>query len=144
MAKESDTRQWLVKLLRKNGAHAMAVDNESCYPGTPDVNYCFKGIYRGHTEGWIEIKRLESWPARPSTVVRIPHFSPQQRIWLQQRTAAGGVCFILLHVGRQKILLHAAFAAGHIGKDWTRDDILAHRVGLHDFTDAALVAVLLE
>ena len=59
-------------------------------PGVPDVNY---------TYGWIELKYLERWPVRPTTPVRIEHFTKQQRVWLTRRVVAGGRAFLLLKVG---------------------------------------------
>ena len=50
------------------------------HPGTPDVNLVGR---------WIELKCIPAWPVRDTTVVRIPHYTPQQRVWLYRRTSAG-------------------------------------------------------
>jgi hypothetical protein len=92
-------RQELVKLLKPIGA--MAVENR-VLPGTPDVNYI---------EGWIELKWLRSWPVGADTVVRIEHFTPQQRVWHFRRRRAGGQSWFLLRCKREWLLLDGAVAA---------------------------------
>lgn len=77
-------------------------------PGTPDVSYSMKvatedrGMGRftyAHTEGWIELKEMKQFPPeRTSTIFRVPHYTPQQRIWLMRRDRAGGNVWILLRV----------------------------------------------
>jgi hypothetical protein len=67
-------------------AHFERVENR-VNEGTPDVNYCFHGA-RG--EGWLELKDIESWPARPDTIVHIEHVTEVQRAWWRARRAAGG------------------------------------------------------
>ena len=65
------------------------------HPGTPDVNLC--------NGNWVELKCIESWPVRASTNVRIPHYTPQQRVWLYRRwTYAPGSTFLILEVSSEK------------------------------------------
>lgn len=61
------------------------------HPGTPDVNLA---------DGcWLELKCIEGWPLRATSTVRIPHFTPQQRVWLYRRWKyAPGSTFLLLEV----------------------------------------------
>jgi hypothetical protein len=84
----------------------ISVEN-SAYPGTPDVNYC---------DGWIELKVLESWPARESTPARIDHFTQQQRVWLRRRWLIGGNAWLLLVVGREWLLFDGQTAFLSVGK----------------------------
>jgi hypothetical protein len=58
--------------------------------GTPDVNLI---------PCWCELKWAKSWPKRESTPLRLPHFSGDQREWARRRSAAGGLCFLVLQVG---------------------------------------------
>lgn len=61
------------------------------HPGTPDVNLC-----DGH---WIELKCILRWPVHETSLVRIPHFTPQQRVWLYRRWKyAPGSTLLLLEV----------------------------------------------
>ena len=109
--KESYMRSVVVKALKP--LHAVSVENP-VGPGTPDINYC---------EGWLELKALDAWPVRPDTVVRVPHFTQQQRILLTKRAAAGGNVWLLLTVGRTWMLFEGVVAANHVGKV-TKDELL--------------------
>jgi hypothetical protein len=82
---ESDMRQLVVRALA--GLDPVSVENPA-HPGTPDVN---------HTGGWLELKRVDAWPARPGSPLRLPHFTPQQRVWLRRRCASRprGACLLL-------------------------------------------------
>jgi hypothetical protein len=68
--------------------------------GVPDVSYgC------GGADGWIELKALDRWPARPDTLVRLDNLTPEQLRFLENRgRAGGGRCFVLLAVGGQYLL----------------------------------------
>jgi len=60
--------------------------------GVPDISYCME---RGH-DGWIELKCLSAWPKRRTTVVRLPHFTAEQRLWLLKRGKMGSAVFVFL------------------------------------------------
>ena len=81
------------------------------HPGTPDVNLC---------DGrWIELKCIPGWPVRVTTVVRIPHFTPQQRVFLYRRWRyAPGSTLLLLEVmsERQWLLFDGDVAAKIVGR----------------------------
>jgi hypothetical protein len=80
--------------------------------GTPDVDWACWGA-----EGWIELKELPEWPKRASTNVRIPHFSDDQRYWLNSRSEARGRVHLLLRIARPRtyLLFDGATAANCIG-----------------------------
>jgi len=89
--------------------------------GRPDVNYCVRGC-----SGDIELKQLPAWPAHSDTVVKVDHFSPQQRLWLRQRCAAGGTVFVLLEVVKPTpvyLLLRGAWARLHLGLTATQQQL---------------------
>ena len=89
--------------------------------GRPDVNYCIRSV-----EGNIELKQIPAWPSRPETVVPIPHYTPQQRIWARQRIAAGGRVYVLLEVVRPiptYILLRGEWSRVYLAKTATQEDI---------------------
>lgn len=103
------------------------------HPGTPDINYCGYMRLESFTsmqldqpptkinfnqlfEGWIELKELDKWPARASTIVRVEHFTPQQRIWLDRRWRSGGAAWVLLKVEQDWLLLTGEAAARVLGK----------------------------
>lgn len=109
--KEGARRQKLIELLEP--LHAVAVENSLNGAGTPDVN-C--------TAGWIEVKQLDGWPVRGSTVVQPRHFRDEQRYWLRNRCDAGGRAWLLLCVENEWCLVWGATAAKHVGVDWCEGD----------------------
>ena len=79
--------------------------------GIPDVNYM---------EGWIELKWVDDWPVRDTTILRVPHFTAEQRTWLTRRCESGGRAHVLLSVGGDKMLfwgLTACQVVGHLNRD---------------------------
>jgi hypothetical protein len=62
--------------------------------GTPDVNY---------THGWIELKRVPSWPARASTSVHI-EVRTLQAVFLVNRWRAGGLSWVMAQVASEWLL----------------------------------------
>jgi Mesyanzhinovviridae DNA helicase len=81
------------------------------HPGTPDVNLA-SGF-------WVELKCIPSWPAREMSKVSIPHYTPQQRVWLYRRWKyAPGTTFLLLEVitAHQWLLFDGNVAAKGVGK----------------------------
>ena len=77
------------KILSRGGDTQNHEDKNSI--GIPDISYGINGI-----NGWIEAKYLGKWPR--SGVVKIDHYSGQQRNWLRIRGRAGGRCFLILQV----------------------------------------------
>ena len=110
---ESTMRTNVVRALAP--LNAMAVENP-CLPGTPDVNY---------VEGWIELKWLRSWPVRPDTIVRLEHYTVQQKVWAFRRRKVGGQCWFLLQVRREWILLDGAVAAFVVNRT-TKRELIEH------------------
>lgn len=101
---EKDMRARIIKALTR--LDAIAVEN-TALPGTQDVNF---------VEGWLELKWLRSWPARPETVVELDHFTPQQRIRQIKRSRVGGNTWLLLEVRDQWLLFEGSVAAVVVGK----------------------------
>jgi hypothetical protein len=99
------------KLLRKmvvaalKPLHAISVEN-GCGIGCPDINLrC----------GWIELKEMDAWPKRETTVLGIPHFTQEQRVWLTRRCHAGGRAWVLLKVGHEFLLFDGPTACDKLG-----------------------------
>jgi hypothetical protein len=132
--REGALRQSVVEALEPLGA--IAVENP-VLPGTPDVNY---------VEGWIELKCIERWPARHQTIVRVDHFTPQQRVFHVRRTRAGGETWLLLEAceDRDYLLLQGATAAKMIGRATRRELTLAATATWHGKADcrAGLLQIL--
>lgn len=108
MSNERDMRKEVVAALRE--LDAVSIEN-GVGIGTPDVNY---------VGGWLELKHLDAWPERASTVVECDLFTPQQRVFILRRVRAGGRADVLLKVGRTRpdwVLLPGAWAAQHLGSE---------------------------
>jgi hypothetical protein len=110
------------------------------HPGTPDVN-----LANGF---WIELKCILGWPVRASSAVRIPHFTPQQRVWLYQRWKyAPGSTFLLLEVrsDRQWLLFDGNVATKVVGRSTTSEHRVSARavIAEHDLF-SELPKVLME
>lgn len=65
--------------------------------GTPDVNYI---------DGWMELKQLPAWPARPDTIVALPKLRDrkEQVAFLTRRWMNGGQAWLMLRVKREWLL----------------------------------------
>ncbi len=61
-------------------------------PGLPDVHYIINEV-----PGWIELKDVDR-PKRPTTPIRIDHFTKRQRLWLYRYGMSRGHAWILVHV----------------------------------------------
>lgn len=92
------------------------------HPGTPDINY---------RDGWIEDKQIE-FPKGYDTVIRIPHYTKQQRACHMRRRRAGGLCWVAVEdSGAGHLYVFDGMdAAQHLGLDWTRDGF-ARNAALH-------------
>lgn len=116
---EKDLSKMLMTRLKPYG-HFARIENMTGV-GMPDVSYCVNSH-----EGFIENKWRERWPARAGDVVTLDHFTPQQRIWIRSRRAAGGRVWVLLEVEKPVacyFLLPGLWAAKELGKTATREDI---------------------
>jgi len=112
MGRENTMKRTVIKLLRT--LHGTSIEN-GVGIGTPDVAYA---------GGWLELKCIENWPKRELTPLRLPHFTPQQKVWLVKHSQCGGEAYILLKVAQDWLLLGAKWSAMHLG-EVPRSDILA-------------------
>lgn len=95
------------------------------HPGTPDVNFA--------TGQWMELKRLPKAPSRTTTRLRIPHYTPQQRVWLYRRWkySPGSTLLLLeIHSEGQWLLFDGDVAARIVGKSTMRDHCMNARAVL--------------
>jgi hypothetical protein len=90
---ESNLWRYIQKNLKSYGVLSR-VEN-AFYKGMPDVNYLIDGV-----EGWIELKFISQFPARQNTIVRVPHFTEEQKIWHEQRVKYKGNTTVLIQVER--------------------------------------------
>ncbi len=95
----------VMKLLR--ALHPVNVELATGRQGVPDIE-CMGG--------WIELKRIASWPVRRGRV-RLDHFTDYQKLFLRERQLRGGKAWLLLHVEKTNewLLFQGAVAAEHLG-----------------------------
>lgn len=108
MARKRESNFWDRVRPLLAGLDPVRVEN-AVNPGTPDVNCIL---------GWIELKQIrpEDMPKRAGTVLRLDHFTPEQRAWLTRRAYFGGACWVLLLLGEQWVLIVGRTAAEHLGR----------------------------
>jgi len=78
--------------------------------GIADVSFVtsIDDTYDGE-HGWMELKKVELLPVRPSTIVRIPHYTAEQRAFLRGKGQHAGNAWLLLQAERDYLLF-----------DWSR------------------------
>lgn len=102
----------VIKILKP--LHGIRVENP-CRPGTPDINCA--------GDNWIELKQQDQWPVHATTPLRLDHdYTPQQRIFAEDRISKGGKCYVLMQIARDYILLDGLVASKIIG-DATQSEI---------------------
>jgi len=77
--------------------------------GTPDVYV---------TGGWVELKWARCWPARETSVLRLPHYTDIQRVRLMERWNANDGAWLVLQVKTMWFCFEAPAAqrVGHLTK----------------------------
>lgn len=108
----------LWQLMRKHMVgHVVRLENQVGV-GQPDVNGCALG-----TDWWMELKCIDAFPKRPATVVKVNHFTPEQRVWIHNRHQAGGRVFVFVRVGKDDFyLFNGISAAQGVGSTWNAED----------------------
>jgi Mesyanzhinovviridae DNA helicase len=136
---KAESQQWkkLRPILQAARLDPVRVENP-IHPGTPDVNL---------TTGWIELKTIACWPMRATSKVRIPHYTPQQRVFLYRRWKyAPGTTFLLMEVraDRQWLLFDGDVAARIVGRGTASDHRREARAVLAEHDLAELPRILAE
>lgn len=85
--------------------------------GIADVSFVtsIPNSYEG-AHGWMELKKTELLPVRETTIVRLPHYTDAQRIFLLEKGQYAGMSFLLLQAERDYLLFNwrAAQSVGHL------------------------------
>ncbi len=95
-----ETTAWdgIRPLFHQLGLDPVRVENV-LRPGHPDVDY---------THGNIELKYMERFPVGAATRVRVPKLTGEQVGWLTRRSLKGGLCWLLVRVGKEWYLFPGA------------------------------------
>lgn len=75
---------------------------EKLAKGIADVSF----VGNDYRHGWMELKQLDAWPKRESTIVRVEHFTKEQKFWLQRKGKAGGNTWLFMKVERDYLLFY--------------------------------------
>ena len=62
--------------------------------GIADISFCQAGI-----GGWMELKHVSDWPRRDNTPIRIPHYSIDQKDFLEKKGKHQGNTWLFLQIG---------------------------------------------
>lgn len=80
--------------------------------GTPDVTYSLRrdrNVGPGRS-GWIELKYVPAWPARPGGILKFRKFTTDQADWLVEWRKVGGRACVLTRVGDDCFLMDGLLA----------------------------------
>jgi hypothetical protein len=125
---EQKLYDWLV---RKIGHRAMLerVENR-VKKDTPDLYLSIKAqpvTDDRPLSGWIELKCLDAFPVKPTTTVKLPHWTNGQRYWAIRHRTYGGNTWLLVQVGDEVFVFNAVELATN---DWTRAEWRSYGVRL--------------
>lgn len=121
----SEANLWqLVKRNLSGPGHHLQRIEDAYQEAIPDLEYCILGA-----SGWIELKFKNEGPKRESTVLRVDHYTPEQRLWHRNRAACGGRVWVFIRVAEEFFLFRGAHAAKHLGIDWTLQDCRDRAIG---------------
>tara|TARA_Y100000004_G_scaffold75872_1_gene85342 strand:+ start:529 stop:966 length:438 start_codon:yes stop_codon:yes gene_type:complete len=89
---ENNLWRYLQKNLKDSKTMLMRIENPF-YKGVPDVNFLIDG-----NEGWLELKYIPQYPKKEITIVKVPHFTIEQKIWHNARFKNKGRTMVLIQV----------------------------------------------
>lgn len=100
--------------MRKYG-HLQRIEN-MVGVGVCDISQCLRipGSTRG-VESWVELKQLPSWPRDPEAIVKVDHYTPQQRNWQRARGQAGGRVYVFIQIDKDFLLFSWTVAVATLG-----------------------------
>ena len=95
--------------------------------GTPDVAYCLRRKpLLPPVSGWLELKHVDEWPARPTTTLHVESLTKEQVDWATWWALAGGRVSALLQVGSYLLVLDHRALGRIFARDATKDWLLSH------------------
>lgn len=113
--RESSLNQTIRTNVKKHPAiFAQRIEN-ACGNGVPDLY--LKNKITGRS-AWVENKLLKEFPKRADTVVKIDHYTAEQRLWLREH---GNGAWLFVQVGDEYFLFDHV-AAQLVGAELTQAD----------------------
>lgn len=114
--------------------------------GVPDVAYALRRPKPGSIAavGWIELKKLDAYPVKPSTAIVLDKLTKDQVDFARDWEAAGGRAFMLLRAPPWYLLFDAAGIRGVWMRSVTSADgpAVAKAAGMGRFPTGAILKVL--
>lgn len=101
----SEQSMWNRVRTALRGLDPVRIEN-TCELGTPDVNY---------VEGFVELKQVKRYPKRGG-VIRVKHYTEDQKTWAIRRHHAGGRVFLFLKISNEWLLFKGHIAAEKLNK----------------------------
>jgi len=103
-------------------------------PGTPDVYFTLTCNGR---MGWIELKHLHEWPKRPDTIVKIDHYTPQQKSFIRRHGERGALVCLLIQIKKDYFLFgwKNALNVGEIPKEEYFNQCIRHWANRMDYPE---------
>lgn len=83
-----------------------------CSPGVPDIYYTNKIFER---MGWVELKHSHFWPMRETTILKLKHYTKQQKNWIRTHHNHGCRVFLMIQVERDYLIFDGENAQ-NVGK----------------------------
>jgi hypothetical protein len=105
---------------RMPNVRAKRVEN-TVEAGTPDVY-----IRSTHGSCWAELKYLAAFPKKATSIVKIPHYTDNQRLWLREEGILGGNAWLFVQVDHDYFLFDWRAAQDVTG--WTAFSWRQHAV----------------
>lgn len=119
MARKPEQQLWdFVRYLMGNQWYAQRIENRVGL-STPDVYFTHPEVW-----GWLELK-VATLPTRDDGIFRIPHWTPNQRIWMETHSKFGGMSWLVVQLSCcNRILVMRDRMALRAVDGWTRAQIL--------------------
>jgi len=96
----SENSLW--RKVRKNMAERW--DEATRHEDKLNLGVCDVSFVCGGKHGWMELKHLPKWPARPGTVVRCDHYTEDQRVFLKRKGKHAGGVWLFVQIDRDHLL----------------------------------------
>lgn len=98
----SESALWRTMRKRMNPHWNEATRHEDKFAsGIADVSFVCGGYH-----GWMELKQIDAWPKRASTIVRCKHYTDAQRIFLKNKGRYGGHTWLFVKIARHYLLFN--------------------------------------
>ncbi len=124
MSENSFWRTLATNMARCKGWREATRHEDKLQLGIADLSF----VSKNGLHGWMELKKVHEWPKRDSTIVRIPHYTDHQRIWLKKKGEAGGNVWLLVKISRD-VLLFDWKVAQHVGHMY-RGELMSRAAGV--------------